>query len=214
MTNFSFSGSTTSFDVDFGESINFGLTDCEKDEVVNDIMDNVNAELDEIREEEDSRKSNHIVDEDGGPTIVVKASEEISLVDKLKTVTERGLYTVFVQAGCPDNPPGAEGSLSGLTHIRLTEDDAECLHAWIQLFDQNGVMFTRNVADDGDGEWSKAGAADPEGTYTGDYEVTASTEEDIILDTDGKTLTEDIVINKVPYEEVPNESGGTTVVIG
>ena len=50
--------------------------------------------------------------------------------------------------------------------------------------------------------------------YSGTYEVTTSVSEDQVLETAGKYLTADIVVSKVPYEEVQNEAGGTTVNIG
>lgn len=243
MTNLSFSGTSTSFDVDFGEGYDYSDPDASRDE----IMEEVNEALDEIRDEEDSRPSNLLTDEDGGATISLKASENMSLVDKLKTITERGVYTVFVQAGCPGNPPEANGSLSGWAHVRLTEEDADYLHAWIMLIDQNGVMFTRNVADDGDGEWvigggGSAGNIDlpeiteaddgkvlmisggkivaaelPETqaeTYTGDYEVTPEADEDTVLQTAKKYLHSDITVKKIPFTEVTNPSGGATATIG
>jgi hypothetical protein len=37
---------------------------------------------------------------------------------------------------------------------------------------------------------------------------------DQILRTEDKVLSEDIVIEKIPYAEVSNTAGGTTVIIG
>lgn len=244
MTNFEFVGTSTTFDVDFGEGYDYSAPGADRDE----IMEEVNDALDEIRDEEDSRPSNLITDDDGGATISLKASDNMSIIDKLKTVNKRGVYTVFVQNGCPGNPPEAEGSLSGLVHIRLTEDEADYLHAWIMLVDQNGVMFTRNIADDGDGEWTIGGDKDPEGipelpeiteeddgkvlmisggkiiaaelpetqaeTYTGDYEVTPSADETQTLYTAKKYLHSNITVEKIPYSEVTNPSDGLTVTIG
>lgn len=50
--------------------------------------------------------------------------------------------------------------------------------------------------------------------YTGDYSVTPSTRSDIVLDTAGKTMTEDLTVTKVPYLEVSNLYGGKTITIG
>lgn len=49
--------------------------------------------------------------------------------------------------------------------------------------------------------------------YEGEYEVTPSTEEQI-LKTAKKSLNEDIKVKNIPYFEVSNNAGGTTVTIG
>lgn len=50
--------------------------------------------------------------------------------------------------------------------------------------------------------------------YSGSYEVTPSINDDQILDTAHKVLSDDIVVNKVPYFETSNNSNGKTVYIG
>lgn len=50
---------------------------------------------------------------------------------------------------------------------------------------------------------------DPE-TYTGSYEVTPKAYSAQTLDTSGKVLSEDLVINEVPYYQTSNTSGGVT----
>lgn len=49
--------------------------------------------------------------------------------------------------------------------------------------------------------------------YDGEYEVTPSTEEQI-LKTANKSLNEDIKVKNIPYFEVSNNAGGITVTIG
>lgn len=49
--------------------------------------------------------------------------------------------------------------------------------------------------------------------YVGDYEVTP-TNKDVVVDTDGKVLSEDIVVKAVPTYTVTNTAGGTTFIIG
>jgi hypothetical protein len=49
--------------------------------------------------------------------------------------------------------------------------------------------------------------------YEGEYEVTPQTE-DQTLPTEKKFLNQDLRINKVPYSEVSNHTGGKTVTIG
>lgn len=49
--------------------------------------------------------------------------------------------------------------------------------------------------------------------YTGDYEVTPTSEE-ITLPTGNKILNWDVTVHQIPYFEVFNPSGGHTVIIG
>lgn len=49
--------------------------------------------------------------------------------------------------------------------------------------------------------------------YAGTYEVTPDTKEQT-LPTANKVMREDLTIKKIPYAEVSNSSGGTTVTIG
>lgn len=50
--------------------------------------------------------------------------------------------------------------------------------------------------------------------YDGEYEVTPDVTEAQMLPTAKKYLTNDIVVNKVPYSETSNSSNGLTVYIG
>lgn len=50
--------------------------------------------------------------------------------------------------------------------------------------------------------------------YDGTYEVTPQAETAVTLKTAEKYLSEDVTVKKIPYYEVDNESGGTTVYIG
>jgi hypothetical protein len=50
--------------------------------------------------------------------------------------------------------------------------------------------------------------------YDGTYEVTPQAETAVTLKTAKKYLSEDVTVKKIPYYEVDNESGGTTVYIG
>lgn len=46
--------------------------------------------------------------------------------------------------------------------------------------------------------------------YTGDYEVTPRMDEQTLATSD-RLLTKDIIVKEVPYSEVKNEAGGTTI---
>ena len=52
--------------------------------------------------------------------------------------------------------------------------------------------------------------ADP---YEGEYEVVPKVERQI-LETEQKLMTEDLLIHGIPFYEVSNDAGGTTVYIG
>ena len=49
--------------------------------------------------------------------------------------------------------------------------------------------------------------------YEGNYEL-KPLDEDIVLETENKMLTQNLKITAVPYAEVTNEQNGTTVTIG
>lgn len=102
------------------------------------------------QETEDNRPSNRIMSEDGGNAINLSKGEGISLVDKLATIDKRGVYTLYVSKGCPDNPPHAaeiNSSLRGICHITLTGPENGYMYAWILLFDKEGNMYTRYTSD-------------------------------------------------------------------
>ena len=50
--------------------------------------------------------------------------------------------------------------------------------------------------------------------YEGTYDVTPKANSAQKLPTSGKLLTDDITVRKIPYYEVGNSSGGTTIYIG
>lgn len=49
--------------------------------------------------------------------------------------------------------------------------------------------------------------------YEGTYEIRPSIDGDI-LETKNKLMAKDVVVDPIPYYEVSNEQGGTTVIIG
>jgi hypothetical protein len=50
--------------------------------------------------------------------------------------------------------------------------------------------------------------------YTGEYEVTPQARSDVILDTSGKLMTDDVIVFEIPYYETTNPAGGYTAIIG
>lgn len=49
--------------------------------------------------------------------------------------------------------------------------------------------------------------------YEGEYEVTPSTEQKV-LETKQKFMDDDVTVRKIPFYEVSNATGGTTITIG
>ncbi len=50
--------------------------------------------------------------------------------------------------------------------------------------------------------------------YDGEYEVAPRPFEQVVLETEGKRMTDNVKVLEIPYSEVDNESGGHTVTIG
>ena len=50
--------------------------------------------------------------------------------------------------------------------------------------------------------------------YEGSYSVTPSTDQDVVLKTKDKLMTDDLTLKKIPFHETSNDSGGVTVYIG
>lgn len=50
--------------------------------------------------------------------------------------------------------------------------------------------------------------------YSGVYVVVPSPDNSIVLNTTEKVLTQDVTVTKIPFYEVSNNKGGTTVTIG
>ena len=58
----------------------------------------------------------------------------------------------------------------------------------------------------------RGGSDPPTSTYAGPYSVTPQTTEQV-LETEGKAMSKNVTVKKVPRYDVSNESG-TTVIIG
>lgn len=86
-----------------------------------------------------------ITDPAGDMSIRLYASEGKSIVDLMKT-TPMGLYTIYVQRGCPDNPPGAvaiNSSMRGIMNINTNAN--EWCYGWILLFDEASHCYIQYV---------------------------------------------------------------------
>lgn len=86
-----------------------------------------------------------IMSEDGDRGLSLYSSEGISIVQKMQTI-KKGLYTVYVQKGCPDNPPLSEelgSSLRGILNVN-TYEGIYC-YGWIILFDDRSHCYIQYV---------------------------------------------------------------------
>jgi hypothetical protein len=50
--------------------------------------------------------------------------------------------------------------------------------------------------------------------YTGTYEVIPQAWQDVVLETSGKKMEDDVTVRQIPYYETSNPQGGMTVYIG
>lgn len=50
--------------------------------------------------------------------------------------------------------------------------------------------------------------------YHGTYEVIPQAWQDVVLETEGHKLTENVRVHKIPYYETSNPAGGNTIYIG
>lgn len=83
----------------------------------------------------------------------------------------------------------------------LSSSVMECYKAQISEYE-----WRLNVVAEND---SKPDPDDPE-IYTGSYEVTPKAYSSQTLDTSGKLLSEDLVIDEIPFYQTSNKSGGVT----
>ena len=81
------------------------------------------------------------------------------------------------------------GTLADISSITASVFDSEVMEGYISL--------PASVAED---------------FYEGPYEVIPSAHNDIILDTDHKTMTDDVTVFKIPYFETSNTSGYTVYI--
>lgn len=112
--------------------------------------------------------------------ISVMAADGMSAVKSLNNVSV-GVYSLYVEEGCPNNPIGAVGDLRGICSVDEWHDDG-CYYGWMVLTDKLSQCFAQQVyAGDGTG-WARldgnsAGGSDAVVPFTiGDgLEVTNNT---------------------------------------
>lgn len=56
--------------------------------------------------------------------------------------------------------------------------------------------------------------ADTSPKYTGEYDVRPKTYEPVVLETKGRSMLDDVTVQKIPQFEVSNDAGGKTLILG
>lgn len=130
------------------------------------ISDNISEEMtkfkEEIREEIKNLPASMLFNEDGDFAIYLTADKNMSLVDYMFTLEKPGMYTIYAQRGCPDNPVSeVNSSFRGICHISQLENDTpngetgtQKLYGWIMLFDQEANTYVNYIRRSEASGWS------------------------------------------------------------
>lgn len=117
----------------------------------------VNNRIDKFVEEINTKiknlPANLLFDENGDFAINLSAAMETSVIDYMFTLERPGMYTIYAERGCPDNPFSAvDSSFRGICHITQLENDNpsditgnQKMYGWIMLFDQEGNAHTNYI---------------------------------------------------------------------
>lgn len=98
--------------------------------------------------------ANLLFNENGDFAIHLNADANISLVNYMFTLERPGMYTIYAQRGCPDNPVSeVDSSFRGICHISQLEDSSvtnaetgsQKMYGWIMLFDQEGKAYVNYI---------------------------------------------------------------------
>lgn len=79
---------------------------------------------------------------------------------------------------------------------------------------QNKISGQLSTINNVSGIISITGSANPYPFYDGTTEITPIAHLDILLETEDKIVTDNIIIHEIPYYQTSNLSGGYTVIIG
>lgn len=78
------------------------------------------------------------------------------------------------------------------------------------------LLIDMDIGDDSDVSMEFSDAIlvrdEPIETYTGDYVVIPLADEAVVLDTNGKMMTDDVTVQQVPYFETTNPTGKTVYI--
>ena len=112
-------------------------------------------------------------------------------------------YGAYVESADPQDIYDLIESYTGTYHITPLVSIEQVLHTRNKILDQDIIIDP--VPEE---------LLDVHKRYQGQYEVTPKANFDQILRTKDKVLEENLVIAQIPYTEVSNLAGGTTVIIG
>ena len=110
----------------------------------------VDAKIDqfvaELNKKVDDLPANLLFSETGDFAIYLTSDMNTSLVDYVFTLQKPGMYTIYAQRNCPDNPVSPEdSSFRGICHITQLETETQQLYGWIMLFDQVGNTYVNYI---------------------------------------------------------------------
>lgn len=129
---------------------------------------------------------------------------------------------IGVTVGTPTSPQAIIDKTEQAEQIKQNEQDIKSIKKDVDELKRSGDggsgsnLPSVTKEDDGKvltvsgGQWT----AKELPKYDGEYAVTPSTEGDITLATAQKMLDADVKVNKIPYAEVSNNTGGKTATIG
>lgn len=110
------------------------------------LEDKIDSLETEIKDTIKSLPVNLLFDENGDFAIRLRASMNKSLVDYVFTLQRPGMYTIYSERGCPDNPiSNVDSSFRGICHITQLEEGEQKLYGWIMLFDQEGNTYVNYI---------------------------------------------------------------------
>lgn len=95
----------------------------------------------ELLEVIESQKSNLLFSETGDAAIQLHVVDNKSVVDAVLEQEQTGIYTIYCESGCTDNPV-ATSVLRGLCHVAEVSPSSE---AWILLLDESGTTYTKYI---------------------------------------------------------------------
>lgn len=131
---------------------------------VDEKIDQLEADL---RDTIKNLPANLLFNQDGDFAINLRASMETSLVDYMFGLQKRGMYTIYAERGCPDNPISeVDSSFRGICHITQLEDDTissgstgtQKMYGWIMLFDQEANVHVNYIRRSVASGWKTLGA--------------------------------------------------------
>lgn len=146
---------------------------------------------------------NLLFDENGSFAIRLTADMNTSIVDACMAVEKPGMYTIYAQRGCPDNPASpVDSSFRGICHIDPLADPenpnpttgTQLLYGWIMMFDQEAKAYVNYIRRSEASGWQCLNDAANLAAEVQRLEIELSKKVD---STQMKELTEEEIVNAV-----------------